>query len=86
MLEYSDVLQTTLADPGAPPLPSGDPREVELRAASIWAIELLRRAWPVPDARPLAVLIDYYLWDYAVAHRDALAATCPMHRTRTIYY
>ena len=32
-----------------------------------------------------AVLIDFYLWDYATTHRDELRHS-PIHRIRTIFY
>ena len=106
LLEYSDELRTQLLAPSAgETLRSGDPREVEVRAASIWAVELLRRAWPSPKEQPspspsevapdgstdpaafppLAILIDFYLWDYAAARRGELV-DCPIHRTRTYFY
>jgi len=86
LLEYSPELMQRLTSSLSAVLDSGEPAEVELRAASIWAVELLRRSWP-PEVStpPLAILIDFYLWDYAIAHRDQIQ-NCPIHRTRTIYY
>ena len=85
LLEYSDALRARLASPEAQTLPAGDPCEVEIRAGSIWAVERLRRAWPTAAEPPLPILIDFFLWDYAVAHRGQLPGS-PINRTRTLYY
>ena len=88
LLEYSASLRARLAGSEEETLRSGEPDEVEVRAASIWAVELVRRAMQSADngaPPPLAILIDFYLWDYAVARRGQLAAW-PIHRTRTMYY
>ena len=70
-------------------IPAGSPAEVEIRAATIWACEELRRslnrsrARSGPDLRPLrAFEVDWYLWDYAQG-RDLER---PYHRTRTVFY
>jgi len=64
-------------------IPAGSPAELEIRAATVWAVELLRRAllrWGV-DRTPSA--IDYRLW---AESQTADPAMPPYHRTRTIYY
>lgn len=39
-----------------------------------------------PQKEPLnAVVIDYYLWDFAKKHSKELE-TIPIHKTRTIFY
>lgn len=53
--------------------------EIELRACSIYAVELMR-----PICETNAVLIDFYLWDTAKEQEDS--ARIPCHRTRSIYY
>lgn len=63
-------------------LPAGSPEEVEIRAATIWAGELLRRALGARGVRALASEIDYYLWTLSQTAPDMQ----PYHRTRTIYY
>jgi hypothetical protein len=57
--------------------------EVELRAATVHAVELMsaalaRRGTPMP-----AFQLDWLLWERGEAQLDALA---PHHRTRTIFY
>ncbi|SRR5579883_2852004 len=64
-------------------LPSGSPEEVEIRAATVWAGELLRRALAARGIRALATEIDYRLWLLSQAR---FPDDRPYHRTRTIYY
>jgi hypothetical protein len=77
-------------------LKRGDPMEVEIRGASIHAVELL-----VPKIRkkiledPLnyqihandvnAIILDFYLWDIAKEKEDEMKHI-PIHYTRSIYY
>jgi hypothetical protein len=70
-------------------IPAGSPAEVEIRAATIWACEKLRRSLNRararfgPDLPPLRSFeVDWYLWDYAQG-RDLAR---PYHRTRTLFY
>jgi hypothetical protein len=64
-------------------LPPGSPAEVEIRAATIWAGELLRRVLGAHGIAALASEIDYYLWTVS---QTMPADVRPYHRTRTIYY
>jgi hypothetical protein len=64
-------------------LPPGSPEEVEIRAATIWAGELLRRALGARGIQALVSEIDYYLWTLS---QTATPDLRPYHRTRTIYY
>ena len=64
------------------PLPAGSPEEVEIRAATIWGVELLRRALAARGVAVRAFEVDWYLWTLAQDRRDM----APYHRTRTIYY
>jgi hypothetical protein len=65
-------------------IPPGDPREVEIRAGTVWGCELLRQALERPAAgSPMrAFEVDWLLWS------DAQGRTIskPYHRTRTIFY
>jgi hypothetical protein len=64
-------------------IPSGDEREVEIRAATIWAVEFLRHALD-RHGRPLpAFEIDWLLWHAA---QSLPPGAEPYHRTLTIYY
>lgn len=63
-------------------IPAGSPDEVEIRAATIWGVELLRRALEARGRAIPAYALDWYLWTLgqtAIAER-------PYHRTRTIFY
>jgi Potential Queuosine, Q, salvage protein family len=64
-------------------IPAGSESEIEIRAATIWAVELLRRALARRGILRTPSAIDYRLW------ADSQAKTPderPYHRTRTIYY
>ena len=65
------------------PLPAGSEREIEIRAATIWAVELLRRALERHGISRPASAIDYRLW---AESQTPGAGERPYHRTRTIYY
>ncbi len=63
-------------------LAAGCPEELEIRAATVWACELLRRSLARQGVILTAIAVDQQLW-LAGQH---LAALRPYHRTRTIYY
>jgi len=64
-------------------IPAGDRREVEIRAATVWAAELMRRAL-IPRMPHLTALhLDYWLW---YAGRDQGPGIKPYHRTLTTAY
>jgi Potential Queuosine, Q, salvage protein family len=65
------------------PLLAGSEAEVEIRAATIWAVELLRRALRECGVVCSSSAIDYRLWAES-QHPDPEMR--PYHRTRTIYY
>ena len=64
-------------------LPEGSAEEVEIRATTVWAGELLRRALEARGMQALATEIDYRLW---VLSQTKSPDDRPYHRTRTIYY
>ncbi len=64
-------------------IPAGSPPEVEIRAATLWAVELLRRELARLGVERYASEIDYRLWSESQAR---LPDERPYHRTRTIYY
>jgi len=63
-------------------LESGSEEEVELRAATIWACELLRREMAARNHPMSAAAIDQRLW---LLGQHTLELR-PYHRVRTIYY
>jgi hypothetical protein len=64
-------------------LPAGSEFEVEIRAATIWAVEELRRALLQRGLQLPAYQLDWTLWQLG---QNLPASTSPYHRTRTIYY
>jgi hypothetical protein len=69
-------------------LPSGSSWECQLRGASIWCVEMIRRQILKnhPKARINAVLIDFYLYDTAKQLEENGTEKLPHHRTRSIWY
>jgi hypothetical protein len=63
-------------------LPPGSPEEVEIRAATIWGVEDMRRALAAGGQTWRAFEVDWALWEAGQHIRD----DTPYHRTRTIYY
>ncbi|RKP23574.1 UPF0553 protein C9orf64-like protein [Syncephalis pseudoplumigaleata] len=93
LLQYSADLHAHLeADR---PLDYGSRLEVEIRGNSIWAVEQLRQCMLVARSQsassssslpPInAILLDFYLWDFAKDNAQALC-NVPVHRTRSIFY
>lgn len=81
VLRYAEDMKNTLTK--GLEIPAGDSREVEIRAATIWGVEALRRAL---NRRGLVVApfeIDWILWQRGQHLPDGVQ---PYHRTRTIYY
>jgi Potential Queuosine, Q, salvage protein family len=75
--ELAEVIESyTLIPPGAD-------AEVEMRAATVWAVELLRQVLERLGIQQTASAIDYRIWlESQAAPPDGV----PYHRTRTIYY
>jgi hypothetical protein len=65
------------------PLPSGSDEEIEIRAATIWAVELLRLALAELAVHRSAVELDWLLWERG---QTLPPDTRPYHLTRTVYY
>jgi putative queuosine salvage protein len=64
-------------------IPPGADAEVEIRAATVWSVELLRQALARAGSRQTASAIDYRIW---LESQSALSDGIPYHRTRTIFY
>lgn len=67
---------------------SGTSYEMQLRACSIWCVELIKREIKRehPDAKVNAVLIDFFLYDLMKQLEAEGKETIPHHRTRSIWY
>ena len=81
VLEYDPLLAKRID--GFELLTSGSEEEIEIRAATIWACELLRQRMSTSGRAPVtAAEIDQQLWLLSQEITDMR----PYHRTRTIYY
>lgn len=65
------------------PLAAGSSEEVEIRANTIWAVELIRQEMIRAGKELRAFEIDWMLWNLS---QHAAYATKPYHRTVTIFY
>ncbi|CAN8065225.1 unnamed protein product [Agarophyton chilense] len=92
-LKYTDSLMSDLKSQLE--LQSGSRREIEIRACSIHAVELIRNELQLLQSQTVvqqhnpvqinSVLIDFLLWDYATAHKDKLNQV-PIHHVKSVYY
>jgi hypothetical protein len=64
-------------------IPAGSEPEIEIRAATIWACELLRKSLAESGVSMTAMQIDWALWQ---AGQRASADDRPYHRTLTVFY
>ncbi len=64
-------------------LAPGSPEEIEIRAHTLWAVELLQRALAAQNYPWRAYEIDWLLWNLG---QDDAYRVKPYHRTITIYY
>lgn len=91
IMSYSDELNQLLAKNHM--FENGNRMEMEIRACSIWAVELLvRRINELlalrEDMKGIhinSVLLDHFLWDYRRMN-DAQTKHIPFHKVRCIYY
>jgi len=61
----------------------GSPEEVEIRANTIWAVELIRKELALSRKGLRAFEVDWILWNMS---QDPAFKTKPYHRTVTIFY
>lgn len=64
-------------------IPPGSPEEVEIRAATIWAVEFLRQELTKRGQKISSAQLDNWLWYLG---QDDTYRALPFHRTRTIFY
>jgi len=81
ILRYSPALAAVLDRREL--IPAGDPREVEIRAGMVWAVEWIRQELSARGRELAAYEIDWFLWN--VGQRP-VPNERPYHRTRTIFY
>ncbi len=81
ILRYGDELAASVH--AREPIAPGSREEIEIRAATIWACELIRQGLADPGARFTASDVDWLLWNLG----QSLPPTVePYHRTVTIFY
>lgn len=78
LLEYSNALAKKVDN--MQEIPQGSREEVEIRAATIWTIELIRRNMTI---KVIPAQVDNALW---VLSHNAELKLAPYHRTRSVYY
>ncbi|OTF74014.1 DUF2419 domain containing protein [Euroglyphus maynei] len=84
ILKYSPILLEKLRQNNL--IMNGDPFEVEIRSASIHAIELVREQLMMVGLNaPNSIQIDFYLWGYRRNNSKQIDCS-PFHRVRCIYY
>ena len=81
VLHYDEALTRMLNE--RMEIAAGDPREVEIRAATIWAVEALRQGLERRGQTLSPHQLDWMLWQLG---QNLPGDTLPYHRTRSIYY
>jgi len=64
-------------------IPFGSEEEIELRACTVVAVDLLQQALREKGCDLLVLELDWLLWQMGEKAKDEIA---PHHRTLTIYY
>ena len=81
ILEYSEDLARRVDSQQL--LPPGSAEEVEIRAAMVWAVELIRRAMADLGRPLMAYELDWFFWNLG---QTQLPEEKPYHRVRTVFY
>ncbi len=64
-------------------LAAGSAEEVEIRAATLWAVEFLREALAARGRAVMSIQLDWALWE---ASQGKFKGIKPYHRVKTIFY
>lgn len=64
-------------------LEPGSGEEVEIRAATLWAVEFLRAALAARGRALMSIQVDWILWQ---ASHGRISGMKPYHRVRTVFY
>jgi len=81
VMRYSDALAKSVD--ARDEIPCGSEQEVEIRACTVIAVDLLQQALRRRGLNLLVVEVDWLLWQRGEAQKDLLL---PHHRTSTIFY
>lgn len=80
ILEYSPALTKKIRNLAL--IESGSKEEIEIRAATIWAVEFLKDALCDAGVKINSIQTDWILWNKS----QEINFELPYHRTRTVYY
>ncbi len=73
-------------------LPEGSEEEIEIRAATLWAVEFLRQSLAERGRELMSIQVDWILWEASQAKnlakvwKPSQGSIKPYHRVRSIYY
>lgn len=81
LIKYHDELREQIRKQQE--LPAGSPQEIEIRAATIQAVEKLREELESQGISKTSVELDWLLWQRGENAKDEFF---PHHRTRTCFY
>lgn len=80
IFEYSDAFAKAIAARAM--IPRGSRWEVEIRSATVWAVEFLTAELRRRGVKLYPLEVDWFLWNES----QKIKMREPHHRTRTIYY
>ncbi|MBI4992018.1 MAG: hypothetical protein HZB99_02265 [Candidatus Harrisonbacteria bacterium] len=80
ILEYSPELKKKIED--GDHIPPGSAEEVEIRSATVWAVEWLKNELKKYGGLYESFLLDWVLWEQSQKEKMQF----PHHRTQTIFY
>ena len=83
VLEYAPELASLIDSENVQELPWGGKAEVEIRAQTVIAVELLQQSLQAKGCQMMTVELDWLLWQKGEDTKDKIL---PHHRTLTIYY
>ena len=83
VLEYTPELASIIDSENGEELPWGGKAEVEIRAQTVVAVELLQQSLQAKGCEMMTVELDWLLWQKGEDTKDKIL---PHHRTLTIYY
>lgn len=85
-LQYAPKLEMHIRE--KKPIESGTDWEIQLRGASIWCVEMIRReiVKQHPECNINSVLMDFFLYDTAKQMEEDKVEILPHHRTLSIWY
>jgi hypothetical protein len=81
IISYSDSLREKIDSHEV--IPFGSEEEIEIRACTVIAVEMIQQAFQNRGVSLFVIEIDWLLWQIGEKRKDEIP---PHHRTLTIYY